>query len=123
MIKVVFCLRRLPHLSREEFRRYWREDHARLVKEHAETFKMVRYVQSHGVDDGIDDGLRRSRRAQAPYDGIAEVWYADRESFASLGQDPAVREADRTLREDEARFIDFSRSTIFVTEEIEILPG
>ncbi|HBT35125.1 MAG TPA: EthD family reductase, partial [Hyphomonas sp.] len=24
MIKLTFCLRRLPHLSREEFQRYWR---------------------------------------------------------------------------------------------------
>jgi hypothetical protein len=29
MIKLVFCLRRLPHLSREEFQRYWLESHAR----------------------------------------------------------------------------------------------
>ena len=123
MIKVVFCLRRQPHLSREEFQRYWREDHAKVVLEHAKTFKMVRYVQSHSIGDGLDDGLRRSRQSGEPYDGIAEVWYADRESFASLGQDPAVHEADRIIRADEKRFIDFSRSTIFVTEELEMLDG
>ena len=32
MIKLVFCLRRQPHLSREEFQRYWRECHAPLVE-------------------------------------------------------------------------------------------
>ncbi|MCU1655477.1 MAG: hypothetical protein JWO57_133, partial [Pseudonocardiales bacterium] len=28
--KMVFCLRRLPHLDAEEFSRYWREEHAAL---------------------------------------------------------------------------------------------
>ncbi|MFT5776135.1 EthD domain-containing protein, partial [Hyphomonas sp.] len=30
MIKLSFCLRRLPHLSREDFQTYWREQHAPL---------------------------------------------------------------------------------------------
>ena len=32
MIKLVFTLRRSDRLSREEFQRYWREEHAPLVK-------------------------------------------------------------------------------------------
>ena len=35
MIKLVFCLRRLPHLSRKEFQRRWREEHGLLVQQHA----------------------------------------------------------------------------------------
>jgi len=35
MVKLVFCLTRLPHLSREEFQRYWRERHGPLVRESA----------------------------------------------------------------------------------------
>jgi hypothetical protein len=38
MIKLTFCLRRLPHLSREEFQRYWFIDLAasplRVCEEH-----------------------------------------------------------------------------------------
>ena len=33
MIKLVFCLRRKPTLSREDFQAYWREIHAPLVAE------------------------------------------------------------------------------------------
>jgi hypothetical protein len=32
MVKLVFCARRLPHLSRAEFQRYWFENHGPLVK-------------------------------------------------------------------------------------------
>jgi hypothetical protein len=31
MLKMIFCLRRLPHLSREGFQCYWREQHAPLA--------------------------------------------------------------------------------------------
>ena len=31
MIKLTFCLHRLPHLSREDFQRYWFEKHAPLI--------------------------------------------------------------------------------------------
>ena len=44
MIKLVFCLRRLPQLSREEFQRYWFERHAPLVRSHAAALKIRRYV-------------------------------------------------------------------------------
>jgi hypothetical protein len=35
MIRFVYVVRRLPKLSRQEFQRYWRENHGPLVaKEH-----------------------------------------------------------------------------------------
>lgn len=47
MVKMVYCLRRLSHLSREEFQRYWREKHGPLVQKHAATLRIRRYVQVH----------------------------------------------------------------------------
>ena len=44
MIKLTFCLVRLPHLSREEFQAYWRGTHAPLVASVAGTLKIRRYV-------------------------------------------------------------------------------
>ena len=35
MIRLVYCLTRRPHLSREAFLRRWREVHGPLVREHA----------------------------------------------------------------------------------------
>jgi len=34
MLHLIFYLRRLPHLSREEFQHYWREHHAPLERSH-----------------------------------------------------------------------------------------
>src|SRR4051795_9544126 len=49
VIKLVFCLRRKPTLSREDFQAYWREIHAPLVAERAEVLQIRRYVQSHSL--------------------------------------------------------------------------
>ncbi|WP_446325416.1 EthD domain-containing protein [Blastomonas sp. CACIA14H2] len=50
MITIVFCLGRLPGLSREELQDYGLERHAPLVREHAAVLGIRRYVQSHSFD-------------------------------------------------------------------------
>ena len=75
MIKLTFCLRRLPHLSREEFQRYWRETHAPLVRAAAPALRVRRYVQSHTLPHGLNETLRRGRGTPEPYDGVAELWW------------------------------------------------
>ena len=50
MLKLIFCVRRLPQLSRYQFQRYWREQHGPLVERHAEALRLRRYVQSHTLD-------------------------------------------------------------------------
>ncbi len=42
MIKLVYCLRRLPNLSREEFQRYWLETHGPLVRSRAQALRIRR---------------------------------------------------------------------------------
>jgi hypothetical protein len=46
MIKLVFTLRRRDGMTREDFHRYWREEHAPLVQRHAEILHIRRYVQN-----------------------------------------------------------------------------
>ena len=117
MVKLVFCCRRNPDLSREEFQRYWLEEHAALVRSLRDAIpSMLRYVQSHTLDTPANDAVRASRGSAEPYDGITEVW------FDEIGG-PSTEEAaaaGRRLLEDERKFIDFARSSVFYTEEHEI---
>ncbi len=118
MIKLVYGLRRVSNMSREEFQKYWRESHAPLVKQRAATLGIKRYVQVHTIDSGFDAALRGSRGSEEePYDGVAELWWESTESLASSTATDEGRKASRELLEDEAKFIDFSRSVIFVAEE------
>ena len=118
MLKLVFCLRRLPDLSRPEFQRYWRERHAPLVASHAATLGIRRYVQVHTtLDDTLDDALRASRGGPEAYDGVAELWWDSADALAAATANEAGRQAGLALLEDERRFIDLAHSPLFVAEE------
>jgi uncharacterized protein (TIGR02118 family) len=119
-IKLVFCCRRKPGMSRAEFQQYWLESHGPLVRSlRAALPQMRRYVQSHTLDSPANDAIRAGRGSGEAFDGITEVWF---DSLASMGASSTeeAAAAGRRLFEDESRFIDFAASSVFVTEEHEI---
>jgi uncharacterized protein (TIGR02118 family) len=120
VIKLVFCLRRKENLSREEFQRYWRETHAALVRQRADAIGALRYVQVHTAYDEWNEALRAGRGGPEPFDGVAEIWFADRAALeAAFGTDGA-RRAGAELLEDERNFIDLARSPVWLADEHEI---
>jgi len=123
MIKIVFCLRRLSRLTHAEFLQYWYETHAPLVRKHQKVLRIVRYVQFHSDLSALSDRLRTFRNSPEPFDGIAQIWYTNREALESLGKDPEARKASRELLEDEKRFVDLARSPIWAGTEKEIISG
>jgi uncharacterized protein (TIGR02118 family) len=121
MMKLVFCLRRLPQLWREEFQRYWRETHAPLVAKHREALRIERYVQLHALDPSAHGALRESRGAPEEYDGVAELWWRSEADLAAALATEAGRRAAQALLEDERRFIDLARSPLWLGREHEVL--
>jgi uncharacterized protein (TIGR02118 family) len=119
MIRLVFCLRRRPELSREAFQRYWRETHGTLVRERAAAIGCLRYVQVHTGYDGVNEALRATRGGPEPFDGVAELWFED---AAALASDDSGRRAALELLEDERNFIDLERSPLWVADEHEVVP-
>jgi uncharacterized protein (TIGR02118 family) len=117
MIKLTFCLRRKPGMSLEEFQRYWRETHAPLVAERAETLGIRRYVQVHTSDlSQLHAALQaRNGGAPEPFDGVAELWFDSLDDIAS--DDPAVQRAAAELLADERNFIDLPRSPMWIAQE------
>src|ERR1700742_1834045 len=89
--KMIFCLRRLPSISAEEFSRYWREEHAPLFKQYADALAVRRYTQSHRLPGRLNDAVRDHRGAPEGYDGVAEVWF---DSFEEM-RNAMVSEAGR----------------------------
>lgn len=118
MIKLTFCLRRQEHLSRDEFQTYWRDQHGPLVQQHAGALGLLRYVQVHTLSDPLNDAMRSVRGTGDPYDGVAELWWEDKAALEAAFVTPEGRAAGKSLMEDEATFIDQSRSTIWVGEEV-----
>jgi uncharacterized protein (TIGR02118 family) len=122
MIKLVFTLRRREGMTREEFQRYWREQHAPLVKRHAQTLRIRRYVQVHARETDLDEAVAAARGSEPrSYDGVAELWWDSLEELAAAYSSEAGQAAGFELLEDERRFIDLPSSPLWLGEEHEVL--
>ncbi len=120
MIKLVYCVQKRADIGDEEFHRYWLENHGPLVKSFAKTIKALRYVQSHTVLPEVNESMLEGRGLKPPYDGITEIWWNSLEDLiAGYGTEEGAKIAE-ALKADESKFIDFSESRIFMTEEHEI---
>ena len=121
MIKLTFCLRRRDGMTLDEFQRYWRDEHGPLVRRHADTLGIRRYVQLHRRPSPVDDALRASRGGPEPYDGVAELWFDSVDALAVAASSPEGQAAGAALLEDEQRFIDLEASPLWIGEEVEIV--
>jgi uncharacterized protein (TIGR02118 family) len=123
VIKIVFCLRRLPTLSSDEFYRYWRQSHGPLVRSHAQALRIRQYTQGHTFSDPRTDPAIAVRGCQVPaFDGVAEVYWDSVEDLVAAATTPEGRAAGRELLDDERRFIDLPNSSMFCVREHEIVP-
>lgn len=119
MIKFVMCITRHPDLSRAQFQDYWKNNHAPFFMQNAETMGAKKYVQSHTLDTPLNEGLRSSRGMRTEYDGVAEVWFESEEALVQAMSSTAGQKLSAALQEDEANFIDHSKSSAFIVEEQE----
>jgi uncharacterized protein (TIGR02118 family) len=111
MIKSVSLLTRKAGMTREQFVHHWRHVHAPLA--HAVP-GLRRYVQSHIVEE--------RRRPDIPatdveIDGIAELWYDDRDAMLRALATPEAR----ALHADGALFI--GRIKTYTVEEHHVIGG
>ena len=87
------------------------------MRKHAEALRIQRYVQMHSASNELDEVLRATRGGPEGYDGVAELWWKNREDMLAATQSPEGVAAGRELLEDERRFIDLSRSPLWLGEE------
>lgn len=111
--RIVFPLRRLAHLTRDEFQAYWFDVHGPLVASHAETLGIVRYQQVHTREETRSTSV-------ACFDGVAELWVDPTRQSADAA---AVAAAATALLDDERTFIDHTTSPIWIAEEDVRLEG
>jgi uncharacterized protein (TIGR02118 family) len=122
MIKMIFCVKRRPDIPANEFYDYWLNQHGPLVKSVSESLNIKRYVQSHTRNADFGDAVSAARgMKQTGFDGVAELWWQDFDALQDVLSAEAGQAASALLAEDEARFIDMEASTIFFTEEHEVI--
>ena len=111
MIKSVSLLTRKDALTHEQFMKHWVEIHAPLA--HAVP-GLRRYVQSHIAAERTRSDIPTTA---VDVDGIAELWFDDRDALDRAMATPAAR----ALHADGALFI--GRIKTFLVEEKVIIPA
>jgi uncharacterized protein (TIGR02118 family) len=100
MFKTIWVISYREGVAPEDALRHWREQHAPLM---LEIPGVIRYVQSRTIEQ-LSPG----------FDGVAELWFEDREAYEA-----AIRTPEWTAAvEDNARFIDVERLASAVVEQI-----
>ena len=119
MIKLVMCLTRRADISREEFMEYWEKKHGPFFMSNADAMGAKKYVQSQTIDSPLNEGMRASRGMLPEYDGVAEVWFESEEALMQGMSSPEGQKLGELLLEDENNFIDHSKSSAFIVNEVE----
>ncbi|MBW2624187.1 MAG: EthD domain-containing protein [Deltaproteobacteria bacterium] len=118
MIRLIYVLRKLPGMSLQEFQGYWRENHGPLVARHAASLSIDRYIQLHTMESPAHEAMRELRGLMEPYDGVAELWFDNQDELRAEADTAKQREAGLELLEDERKFIDFSKSSMWVATDV-----
>jgi hypothetical protein len=115
MIKVVVFLTRLPQVDREAFKAYYETSHAPMIarllpmisgyeRNYPEVGK-VRPPEGVTVDEAVG------------FDAMTVMRFADRAAFDAWKAALKDPETLRIIHEDEARFLDNTKTRLFVMDE------
>lgn len=120
MFRLVQLFRRRAGLSVPDFRTHWLATHGPLVAARATTLGIRRYVQTHVLHDDPFGRLLQTTYGTSEdlYDGLSELWFADRDAFASCLETAAGRQAMSDLREGERQFVDQATSVLWFAVEV-----
>lgn len=118
IVKLIYVLHALPALGREGCHAWWQTRHGAITRRYGAAMGFLRYIQSHSIDDPLNDTLREPRGTMGPCDGLTEVWF-DRLYLADVIRNPECEGAEgfRLLLEDEYKFVDVSGSSTWFAKE------
>lgn len=103
MVKQLFLIKRKEGMSLEDFRKYYVERHAPMVKE---AFPQISKYVINFVNQG--------KKATA-YDAVTEISWPDIETLKKLSDSAIYREK---IGPDEANFIAKEKTIIFLADEL-----
>lgn len=124
MIRLLVCMKKLPHLSTADFLRYWLEEHGPLVQRNAAARRIRRYSQIHPYGtDALAGIVERRGGSVAKFDGLAEICWDSIEDIAAAAQSEEGRRAAAEIVEDEKAFLDLPNLEFFLGQEHVFIDG
>lgn len=118
-IKFCYLLQPKAGMSQAACHKTWNMEHGYLIRRNSGATRFARYIQTHTLDDELNEQFRQTRGGPPAYAGLTEAWF-DRYDLVKIFGDPESEGAKGfgLFLEDEKRFIDFTRSTLFAAKEI-----
>ena len=110
MVKIVWLLKRAPHLSQEEFERWWLEHHVPIARAAP---RLRRYVVNL---PRRPDGLAGKPATDCDWDGVAEQWFDTEEDLNAAYSRPVAG----SIRADTLAHV--ARLERLIVREIDIPP-
>jgi uncharacterized protein (TIGR02118 family) len=110
MIAMIICAKRAPHLTFEEFSKYWVETHAPLVMSVPEFMRHVKKYIHYYISPSAENSAFTS--VGQGYDGVGELWFDDVESMEKAYKEPMYFEK---IFPDEEKFLDRGGCLTFIT--------
>lgn len=118
MVSIIMCLHRIPSLTRAEFQQYWAMTHKPLVIERAGILRIAENSQLHTLTHQVAPERLLIRGLPLAYDRIAKATFRALDDLLAAGRSPCAARAAAELIEDEMKFIDRSRSPLFVVHDL-----
>ena len=117
MLKLVILIKRREGMSREAFIDHYEKRHAPLVRSLLP--EIVKYRRNYVRDDTLITMASSNPVAQVglPFDVVTEAFYKDRASYEAMLARMANPVTRAQIAEDEERFADRSRTTLFLVDE------
>ncbi len=112
MFKAIVLLSRLPFVSREEFADYYEKNHQKLISSLYPT--LIGYKRNHVLTSSV---TTVSEGEELPFDSITEIAFEDEAAWKAWRAEATKPETVAIVRGDEAHFLDYTKSKLFVVNE------
>lgn len=114
MVKIACFFKRRPDITPEAFKKYYEENHSRLVRKYLNVPGVDRYVRRYltPMRDPIS-----GNSPDSGFDVIMEICFQDQDTFDMFYTKPLDPDVIREFVEDEERFLDRSQLFFHVVDE------
>jgi uncharacterized protein (TIGR02118 family) len=110
MVKIVWLLQRAPHLSQQEFERWWLERHVPIARAAPRLRRYVVNLPSR------PDQLAGRPMTDCPWDGVAEQWFDNEDDLNGAYSRPVAA----SIRADTMAHV--ARLERLIVREVDIAP-
>lgn len=117
MIRLLRCIKKRNDMSDMDFRRFWdSSEYTDIFEAYMSASEGISYQKNLVLKIDLNEDIQMIRGTQAPYDGVIELFWPNAKNAAALVNTAEGKALVEKLAAYENQFVDFSQSSISLTE-------